>query len=152
MLNFLGWNSLGGHFNTWLYSFGSSESQWGYRDSLNGGISASQALLRYVRDCGNEKCDFCGDMRLLKAEPAVKAYMQSAQFTTDPAKRGVPMDYVNADNNPSVGAAMEDIKVPVNICTAHSGAIQKKTDADLNKFVDGGPLETKQKAYDAFYA
>ena len=45
MLNFLGWNSLESHFNTWLYSFGSSESQWGYRDSLNGGISASQASL-----------------------------------------------------------------------------------------------------------
>ena len=76
-------------------------------------------------------------------EPAVKAYMQSAQFSKDPATRGLPLDYVNADNNPSVGATMEDIDVLVNICTAHSGAIQKKTEADLNKFVDSGPLETK---------
>ena len=31
MINFLGWNSLGGHFNTWLFFFGTSESQWIYR-------------------------------------------------------------------------------------------------------------------------
>ena len=151
MINFLGWNSLGSHFNTWLYSFGSSENQWGYRDTLNGGICAFQALLRCVRDCGDENCDLCSDNRLIKLEPAVKSYMQSAQFTKDPAKRGMPLDYVNADNNPSVAAAVEQHDVPVNICTAHSGAIQKKTEADINKFVDGGPLETKQKAYDAFY-
>ena len=55
MINFLGWNSLGGHFNTWLRSFGSSESQWGYRDTLNCAISAFQVLLRCVRDCGDKK-------------------------------------------------------------------------------------------------
>ena len=77
--------------------------------------------------------------------------VQSKQFTKDPATRGLPLDYVNTDNNPSIGAAMDHVDVPANICTAHSGAIQKKTDADFHKFVDGEPLETKQKAYDAFY-
>ena len=103
----------------------------------------------------------------------MQAYLASSQFTDNPDARGVPWNYFNGDNICSIRSAesgsfasatatidsvvdmVKDLGVDVNICTGHSGAIRKKSNADIDKLEDviknDKIVISKQQLYDTFF-
>ena len=72
---FMGFGSLGGRYNQWLYSFGSLVNTISYGTSYMTGARSLLVLLNNVKPSG--KCEFCDHVQKMKAEPFHEAFLNT---------------------------------------------------------------------------
>ena len=144
---FMGFGSLGGHYNNWIYSIGSVEDESGYTAAFNAGKSAVIMALNNVRDC--KSCEFCDHIREIKAEPKMIDFIKSADCKT---MQRIPIDKAKGDNQDKSGNFVKNVlRLSYESCAAHAGPIAYKKRANLRKFRDHAVHGRKEDLFDTFH-
>ena len=98
---------------------GSVVNRMGYTASYDARLSSLLMLLNNVKPCA--KCEFCDNMKRIKAEPFMTAYLASPLCKVE---RRIIVHWAQGDNQDRSGTFVRNVlKLPYDTCGAHAGPI-----------------------------